>query len=59
MRNRPNGKPAKVRRTAGCKLARKKAQREGLIPAPKKKLLDAKGQEQRPGMRAHARQPRF
>jgi small subunit ribosomal protein S21 len=41
------------------KLARKQAQREGLIPAPKKKLLDAKGQEQRPGMRAHARPPRF
>ncbi|MGZ9244117.1 MAG: 30S ribosomal protein S21 [Candidatus Binatia bacterium] len=33
------------------KLARKKAQREGLIPDPKKKLLDAKNKlGQRPGM---------
>ena len=35
----------------GRKLARKKAIREGLIPDPKKKLLDAKGKPgQRPGM---------
>jgi small subunit ribosomal protein S21 len=31
------------------KLARKKAVREGLIPDPKKKLLDAKKLGQRPG----------
>ena len=30
------------------KLARKKAQREGLIPAPKKRLLDLKKPGQRP-----------
>jgi small subunit ribosomal protein S21 len=34
------------------KAARKQAQREGLIPDPrKKKLLEAKAQGQRPGMR--------
>jgi small subunit ribosomal protein S21 len=31
------------------KLARKKLQREGLLPAPKKKVLDAKGRGARPG----------
>ena len=31
------------------KLARKKLQREGLLPAPKKKILDAKGRDQRRG----------
>ena len=36
------------------KLARKQAQREGLIAAPKKKLLAAKAQGQRPGMRGPA-----
>ena len=41
------------------KLARKQAQREGLIPAPKKKPLDPSRQERRPGMPAHARPPRF
>ncbi len=33
------------------KLARKKAQRDGLIPPDKKKLLDAKKVGQRPGYR--------
>ena len=33
------------------KLARKKAQREGLIPPEKKKLLDAKKTQQRPALR--------
>jgi small subunit ribosomal protein S21 len=33
------------------KLARKKAQREGLIPADKKKLQDAKNARQRPALR--------
>jgi small subunit ribosomal protein S21 len=41
------------------KLARKQAQREGLIAAPKKKLLGPSRQEQRPGMRAHTRPSRF
>ncbi len=43
------------------KLARKKAQREGLLadPRKKKKLLDAKAEGQRPGMRERAAAPRF
>ena len=40
-------KSAAVRRQR--KLARKKAQRDGLIPAPKKKLLPGRGPGQRPG----------
>ncbi len=32
------------------KLARKKAQRDGLIAAPKKKVLPGRGPGQRPGM---------
>jgi small subunit ribosomal protein S21 len=40
------------------KLARKKAQREGLIPAPKKKILPGRGSGQRPGTGAdHPRPP--
>ena len=42
------------------KLARKKAQREGLVDdRQKKKLLEAKAQGQRPGMRDRAGPPRF
>jgi small subunit ribosomal protein S21 len=41
------------------KLARKKAQREGLIVGPKKKPLDARGQGQRPGTFNHSGPPRF
>ena len=45
------------------KLARKKLQREGLLPDPKKKLLEAKAQGQRPGMgmgtRDRSGPPRF
>ena len=42
------------------KLARKKAQREGLLPAPKKKVLDAKGRDQRGGTGSGPpRPPRF
>jgi len=41
----------------GRKLARKKAQRDGLIAAPKKKL-DGKALGQRPGMRDRAGPPR-
>ena len=40
------------------KQARKQAQREGLIPAPKKKLLDGKAPGQRPGMRGPSDRPR-
>jgi small subunit ribosomal protein S21 len=41
------------------KLARKKAQREGLIAGPKKKPGDARGQGPRPGSFNHSGPPRF
>jgi small subunit ribosomal protein S21 len=39
------------------KLARKKAQRDGLIPAPKKKILPGRGPGQRPGTVADRPRP--
>jgi small subunit ribosomal protein S21 len=40
------------------KMARKQAQRDGLLPDPRKKKLEAKGPGQRPGLRDRPA-PRF